>query len=128
MRLTSTERLASANLIGQGIPVRQVRLQVGATLGRQRRMRHDLSPIKTSQISLVRLCDKTVGDNQVIAAIVVQVDELRTPSPASHGNSGIDANIAKTPVPRIQEKRIVHAAGGSYDLARQNWAETAVEM
>ena len=41
-----------------------------------RGLRHDLSPVDTSQVTGVIGGDESVGDEEVIPAIVVEVDEL----------------------------------------------------
>ena len=44
-----------------------------------RRMRHDLSPVETSQVVGALAGDVTVGHNQILPPVVVQVDPFTTP-------------------------------------------------
>ena len=50
-------------------------------------LRHDLSPVETSQVARVFLGDEAIGDKDILPAVVIQIDEERAPGPAPHGLS-----------------------------------------
>ena len=49
-----------------------------------RRLRHDLPPELTSEVVGDFSRDVTIADQEIFPAIVVQVDEIGPPTPASH--------------------------------------------
>ena len=62
----------------------------------ERRLRHDLSPIETSQVAAVFGGDESVGGENVRPAIVINISEGGAPTPASHGGAGGGADVLES--------------------------------
>ena len=58
-----------------------------------RGLRHDLSPIDTSQVASILGGDEAIGDEDIVPAIIVEIYELGAPGPASHVDPGLESNI-----------------------------------
>ena len=56
-------------------------------------MRPDLSPKETSQVARVFGRDVSIGDQQIVPAVVVEIYEDRAPGPASHLYRGARADF-----------------------------------
>jgi hypothetical protein len=67
-------------------------------------MRHDLAPVKASQITGVRLSDVSVCDHEVLPSIVIEIDEPATPSPTAHGHTRRLTNVVKGARTGVEEK------------------------
>ena len=72
----SAETETLADHATQVAPIIQVILSIGRRFNVRWRLRHDLPPKETSQVLGRFLCDVTVGDNQILPAIIVDVGEL----------------------------------------------------
>ena len=64
-------------------------------------VRHDLPPKETSQIARVVGRQITVGNKQVLPAVIVDIQKQRTPGPASHKDSGSFADVLEPHVPEL---------------------------
>ncbi len=88
--------------VADGLPPALVAIHlVGGCIGRFGRLRHDLSPEEASQIVCVLGGDESVRDVDVFPRIIVQIDELGSPSPASHRDITRLTDILKTVLPKI---------------------------
>ena len=56
-------------------------------------LRHDLSPVETSQVIRIPLGDEAICYEQVFPAIVIEVSEERAPCPTPHRCSGRNTDI-----------------------------------
>ena len=67
-------------------------------------LRHDLPPVETSQVIRVSLSDESIGYEEVLPSIVVEVSEEGTPCPSTHGSAGGNADILEAPLAKVLEK------------------------
>ena len=79
----------------ESLPALAVGLERGKVLGIEGGLRHDLSPVNTSQVSGVFGGDEPVGGEDVEPAVVIQIGKGGTPAPACHGGAGFQTDIVK---------------------------------
>jgi len=77
----------------EGFPALAVGLEGVEVLGIERRLRHDLSPVETSQIAAVFGGDEAIGGEDVWPAVVINIGEGGGPAPAGHGGASGVADV-----------------------------------
>src|SRR5438093_5762598 len=79
----------------------------GAGGGFRWRLRRDPPPKEASQVSRVlRAGDHSVGDHEVLPAVVIDIDEVRAPRPTPHGDASLEAHVAKCPITGVLEQGV----------------------
>ena len=70
-------------------------------------LRHDLSPKETSQIVLgLVACNVTVGNNEVLPPVIIEVGEESSPAPTPHRNAALDADVFKATTGKVAEQGV----------------------
>jgi len=77
----------------QGLPSLAVGLEGGEILGIEWGLRHDLSPVDTSQVTGILGSDETVGGEDVEPTVVIEIGEGGAPGPAGHGGAGFHTDV-----------------------------------
>lgn len=97
------------------LPSLAVGLETVGTLGFEWRLRHDLSPIDTSQVAGVFGGDEAVCAKDIEPAVVVEIGKGGAPTPAGHGGLGLGGDVDKASLSVGGEEGVSagHAAEGA---------------
>lgn len=91
-------------------------------------LRHDLSPVDTSQVAAVLGGDEAVGGEDIEPAVVVEVGEGGAPGPAGHGGFCLDGDVGEAAFSVGGEEGVAasHAAegGAGFFVAIEFFEET----
>ena len=58
-------------------------------------LRHDLPPVDASQVAGVFSADEAIGDEDIVEAIIIEIEQPGSPGPASHGNACAAADVGE---------------------------------
>ena len=126
MAFESAEGAAAHDHGGEGVPILEVAVVIAGGVI-EGRLRHDLAPVETSQVSgVVGLGDEAIGNEKVVAAVVVEIGKEGAPGPAAHGEAGFEAGVGEGAIPVVEEEGI--PAGMALELGAGNCTSVGEEI